>query len=97
MGIQGLLVNGTIKGKLSARKTLKGSLTGSKTLKGSITYGKRSVEIYKGAYEVTPKAWEETVLPTADKLLLEDVRVFEIPYSVVANPSGGKTAIIGGI
>lgn len=96
MGIQGLLVNGTIKGKLSAGKTLKGSLTGSKTLKGLLTYGKRSVEIYKGAYEVTPKPWEETVLPTQDKLLTGDVTVFEIPYAEVSNVQGGYTVTIGG-
>lgn len=97
MGIQGALVNGTIKGTLSIGKTLKGSLAGRKTISGKLTSGKRDVDVYTGEYEVTPKAWEETVLPTADKLLLEDVRVFEIPYYTVANPSGGKTAIIGGI
>lgn len=97
MDITGNLVNGTIRGSLTGRATLKGDLTGRSTLIGVLTYGSRNVEVYTGEYEVTPKAWEETVLPTADKLLLEDVRVFEIPYSAVANPSGGKTAIIGGI
>ena len=97
MGIQGGLVSGTIKGSLSIGQTITGHLAGRLTISGKLTSGKRDVDVYTGEYEVTPKAWEETVLPTADKLLLEYVRVFEIPYYTVANPSGGKTAIIGGI
>lgn len=53
-------------------------------------------EHYHGAYEVTPKAGEQTVLLTRNKVMDDNVTVFEIPYSAVTNPFGGKTAIIGG-
>jgi hypothetical protein len=49
---------------------------------------------YEGDYVVTPKVSEQT-LPTADKLLSEDVTVKKIPYFEVSNESGGNTVFIG--
>lgn len=49
---------------------------------------------YEGDYVVTPKVSEQT-LPTADKLLSEDVTIKEIPYFEVSNESGGNTVFIG--
>lgn len=96
MGLQGALVNGTIRGTLSLGKTLKGSLAGRNTISGTLAVGKREAEIYTGEYTVTPKPWEEQVLPTADKLMTGDVTVFEIPYAQVTNIQGGYTVTIGG-
>lgn len=87
MALRGSLSNGTIKGTLSQ---------GGLKLRGRLTTSARNVEVYSGEYNVTPKAWEETVLPTADKLLTDDVRVFEIPYAEVSNIQGGYTVTIGG-
>lgn len=56
-----------------------------------------SGEHYEGAYIVTPKVGEQTVLATNNKVMDNDVTVLEIPYGTVVNLSGGKTAIIGGI
>lgn len=53
------------------------------------------VEEYKGAYEVTPKLEAQT-LPTASKVMRNDVEVKEIPITRVSNTSGGNTVIIGG-
>lgn len=53
----------------------------------------KDVTLYEGDYEVTPKVREQT-LPTADRLLLEDVRIKEIPYFDVSNSSGGSTVYI---
>lgn len=53
-----------------------------------------SNELYTGAYTVTPKR-EKQVLPTANKLMAEDVTVKEIPYSVTSNTAGGTTFYIG--
>lgn len=49
---------------------------------------------YEGEYKVTPKVSEQT-LPTAKKLLSEDVTIKEIPYFEVSNTSGGNTVYIG--
>ena len=50
---------------------------------------------YDGEYIVTPKPFEEQVLATKNKSLVDDVTVLEIPYSEVTNPEGGKTVNIG--
>lgn len=52
-------------------------------------------EEYKGAYEVTPKLEAQT-LPTAFKVMRNDVEIKEIPITKVSNTSGGNTVIIGG-
>ena len=50
---------------------------------------------YQGEYEITPKAYDETVLNTKNKSLKDDVKVLEIPFSKVSNPQGGYTITIG--
>ena len=49
---------------------------------------------YEGEYEVTPTVKEQT-LPTAQKMMAEDMRIKEIPYFEVGNTSGGNTVYIG--
>lgn len=53
------------------------------------------VEIYDGAYVVTPKADVAQTLPTAQRYLLQDVNVKKIPYYEVDNAAGGSTIYIG--
>lgn len=56
-----------------------------------IPYGSKK---YQGEYIVTPKAYEETVLQTANKTVLDDVTVKIIPYHETSNLSGGYTVVI---
>lgn len=49
---------------------------------------------YEGEYEVIPKVIEQK-LPTANKLLTEDIKIKEIPYFETSNTSGGHTVFIG--
>ena len=51
------------------------------------------VQVYDGPYEAIPKVTAQT-LPTAKKLMLEDVSVRAIPYFNVSNPAGGNTIYI---
>lgn len=62
--------------------------------KGSIIVVHGDYPIYDGATDITPKANEQTVLETAEKLVLQDITVFEVPYFQVSNPQGGNTAYI---
>ena len=48
---------------------------------------------YDGSYEVTPRVTAQT-LPTARKILTEDLTVREIPRYDVSNTAGGKTIYI---
>ena len=50
-------------------------------------------EPYEGPHDVTPKVTAQT-LPTAKKLMREDVSVRAIPYFDVSNPAGGNTIYI---
>lgn len=50
--------------------------------------------IYTGDYIVKPKANEEVVLDTSDKILTDDITVLEIPYYETSNVSG-YTVYIG--
>lgn len=52
-------------------------------------------DIYTGEYEIVPKTTQQT-FDTKNKMMIDDVIVFSIPYHEVANPSGGYTATIGG-
>ena len=49
---------------------------------------------YEGSYVVTPKAHSETVLPTNNRVMRDDVTVLRVPYYETSNPSGGYTAYI---
>ena len=91
-------IQGALIGRLSRRQ----SLTGALSRRGAMLTGIMTIpqvmdaETYDGAYEVTPKAFDETVLETERKLMRHDVTVREIPYYETSNLSGGYTAIIGG-
>ena len=52
------------------------------------------VSVYMGEYTVTPKQNETQVLNTANKTLIDDITVKEIPYYEVSN-TVGKTVYIG--
>ena len=51
-------------------------------------------EVYDGAYEVTPRLHKQALL-TAEKVMLHDVTINEIPIVKVSNTSGGNTVVIG--
>ena len=49
---------------------------------------------YTGEYEVTPKTYDEQVLPTKNKRMIDNLTVKKIPQYEVSNDSG-YTLIIG--
>lgn len=88
-----------ITGNISPIKTISGNIKADKSISGNITYGigkGETIPLYEGDYEVLPLAFEETVLPTKDKKLIEDIVVKEIPYYETSNTSGGNTVYIAG-
>ena len=88
-------VYGELYGTLTPAGSLSGTLTALQGIQGTLTIPSAvGVEIYDGAYLVVPKAHEEQVLETAQKLLLEDVTVTKVPYYETSNLFDGKTAYI---
>lgn len=62
---------------------------------GVIHIPPEDLEIYDGDTTIIPKANEQTVLPTAQKLVEDDITVMEIPFYQTTNPQGGNTIYIG--
>ena len=89
-------VYGQLSGTLTSVGRLSGSLVGDHhKIHGSLTIPNTpGLETYTGAYEVTPKAWEEQILQTDGKLMTDDVTVFRVPYYETSNLFDGKTAYI---
>ena len=54
----------------------------------------KSDDVYEGDYDVIPRVYQQ-VLPTKDKLMLDNVTVEIIPLSKVINVSNGYTVTIG--
>lgn len=89
-------VHGQLHGTLTATGRLSGSLVGEHHIvHGTLTIPSViDAQPYTGAYEVTPKAWEEQILETEGKLMADDVTVFRVPYYETINLFDGKTAYI---
>ena len=56
--------------------------------------GTSQIPPYDGEYEVTPKTYDEQVLPTKNKRMINNLTVKKIPQYEVSNDSG-YTLIIG--
>ena len=79
--------NAFLTGKIQVRASPTGSV--------HISTGEAAVPKYDGETTVTPKVENETVLPTRDKIVKDDITVLKIPQFEVSNTSGGYTLIIG--
>ena len=53
------------------------------------------IPLYTGEYEVTPKTYDEQVLPTKNKRMINNLTVKKIPQYEVSNSAEGYTLIIG--
>lgn len=53
-------------------------------------------DFYDGEYDFQP-AFEAKQAETANKILLDNIRIEPIEVTRVSNPQGGKTVYIGGI
>lgn len=51
------------------------------------------IQVYDGPYEAIPKVEAQT-LPTAKKLMTDDVTVHGVPFYEVSNEQGGNTVYI---
>lgn len=50
-------------------------------------------EVYRGPYEVIPKAYDNQTLETKDKHMLDDVTVNKVPYYETSNRYGDTVYI----
>lgn len=87
---------GSLKGTISGSSNITGALSGSSDITGVLSVPQivETLEVYTGAYEVTPSASEAQILNTANKTLANDITVNKIPYYETSNTSNGKTVYI---
>lgn len=84
-----------LNGRVIANGSPSGRIHGTAFISGAIQAGLSDVPKYAGETTVTPKVENETVLPTRDKIVKDDITVRKIPQFEVSNTSGGYTLIIG--
>ena len=80
-------------GKISARIQVVDKLTASMGAVVVVVEDISHLPQYDGPYEITPRVTAQT-LPTARKILTDDLTVREIPRYDVSNTAGGKTIFI---
>ena len=84
-----------LNGRVVSNGSLSGRIHGTAFISGAIQAGISDVPKYAGETTVTPKVENDTVLPTRDKIVKDDITVLKIPQFEVSNTSGGYTLIIG--
>lgn len=88
--------SGNILGSVTQIKSgcVSGRISASNSVSGFVAKPVGYVD-YTGEYEVTPRAQEQALL-TAEKVMLHDVTIKEIPYREIPNVGGrGMTVKIG--
>ena len=76
--------------------SLSGSLTDIPSLSGSLTLPTAvEYETYVGPYNIVPKAYQDQLFNTLDKLMTDDLLVQKIPHAEAHNDSVGITMTIG--
>ena len=84
----------SLEGSLTAISTLQGEVSGdAKSLSGELSTHPK-VPVYVGDYEVTPKANDDQILETKDKLMNDNITVFKVPRYDTTNLGGGLTVFI---
>lgn len=97
-----------ITGKVRSPDGLKGSVTNEASVVGSVQsvasikatkiavgefYDK--IDFFDGDYDVTPKAYEQTILETKGLCMKDNVVILEVPYFETSNLQNGYTVYIG--
>ena len=92
--MSGIIQQATLRGVIRSEGKLSGAVQPEAVLKGSVALPQMAkAEIYDGAYEITPKV-DAQVIPTAQKMMMDDLTVMAIPIYSVSNNAGGATFYI---
>lgn len=78
----------SIHGKLSPVSIPLGGVLTTPPLISAELMIKPSYHAYDGDYVVIPKAYDAQILPTANKVMIDDVEVLKVPYFETSNENG---------
>lgn len=79
--------DGIISGKLSAVEGLSAKLSEIGHLHGTVQ-NQQTYPQYTGETDIIPKARQDQILETANKLVVQNIIVHEVPYEETHNESG---------
>ena len=82
-----------LAGNLCSENQISGDLKSKDSVSGAVHIS-GNLSAYNGDYVVTPSV-KEQFLKTANKKMLDDVTIKEIPFFETSNNSGGNTVYIG--
>lgn len=82
-----------LDGNLCSENQISGDLKSKDSISGAVHIS-GNLSAYNGDYVVTPSV-NEQFLKTANKKMLDDVMIKEIPFFETSNDSGGNTVYIG--
>lgn len=85
----------SLSGRISSGCTLSGTLSCEGGLSGKVSIP-NNYKRYDGNYEAVPNAFNTQTLPTANKLLTQDIVVKKVPYYETSNIQQGITVYIAG-
>lgn len=86
-----------MNGSIITMSVLSGTLSPVASLSGTLTVPRiinPDINIYDGSYIVTPRPFNDTVLETMGKKMLDDVTVLKVPYYETSNIFDGETVYI---
>lgn len=84
-----------ITASIKSTDSISGNISSRGNIVATVDDSLSDFDMYDGQYTVIPKI-QSQILTTKFKNMDNDVVVESIPYQEVGNPSGGKTATIGG-
>lgn len=79
---------GQLNCQISGVNSLNGTLSAVSNMPGTVSPKINRDKYYTGTYEVTPLADKVQVLPTADKILTDDITINKVPFHEAHNESG---------
>lgn len=85
----------SLLGYISAPSSLLGEISCTGGLSGKLSVP-TNYDPYTGEYEVASDVFNAKILPTANKLLNQDVLIKKVPYFETSNAQNGLTVYIGG-
>ena len=84
----------TLNGKISAPASLNGKISLSINQSVAPPPIVEDIPSYEGEYTVSADAFDQTVLPTKNKKLTNDITIEPVTFSAVTNTAGGTTITI---
>lgn len=80
-------MSANLKGSFDVYGVLSGELSPMPQLDGQLSV-RTTYDVYTGETDIIPKAYQDQILNTANKLVTQNILVHKVPYTETHNDSG---------